>query len=298
MPGEVGVVVPALDQVVDVEAVVLADGDQRLRRDERGDLAGGQLAGRVSSSRDAVGGQEQVRRGSGRASAADGRGRASSTASGCRPNSSLQHREVAAVRVAQVEPDDCRAVGQVVADPSTGKPSATRRPSLYTRVRAWHRGGLCADTRACRCRRRVPAGEGGSVGCPGLQAAARGLRCRRVPTWSPHDRRNPRPVSGSSHPRSSSLPPPSRRPAPQARPGLAEVCHGPPSREPRTTAAPTNGPPEIGRRWTVSRAVQALTQGQVTDRRGDRQPRPRSCPRAPASPARGRDSRGYPRDPA
>jgi hypothetical protein len=31
MPGQVGVVVPPLDQAVDVEPVVLTDGDQRLK---------------------------------------------------------------------------------------------------------------------------------------------------------------------------------------------------------------------------------------------------------------------------
>ena len=58
--GEVEVGVPALDDLADVQAVVLADGDQRVRQHERGDLAGGELPGGLIQP-GAVGGHEQVR---------------------------------------------------------------------------------------------------------------------------------------------------------------------------------------------------------------------------------------------
>ena len=48
-PGQVGVLVPALDGRADVQAVVLADGDQRLAGDEGRELTCGQLAGAGSS---------------------------------------------------------------------------------------------------------------------------------------------------------------------------------------------------------------------------------------------------------
>ena len=56
---EVGAVVPALDQVVDVEAVVLADGDEGLGGDEGGELAADQLRRRPVEPH-GVGGEEQV----------------------------------------------------------------------------------------------------------------------------------------------------------------------------------------------------------------------------------------------
>ena len=128
VPGEVRVVVPALDDLADVQAVVLADGDQRVRQHERGHLAGGQLAGGRIEPR-AVGGHEQVG-----VVAVDLRPlpveQRVLDRDRVQPELLLQHREVAAVRVTQVEPDDRRAVGQVVADPLHRKALGDQAPVL------------------------------------------------------------------------------------------------------------------------------------------------------------------------
>jgi len=142
--GEVEVGVPALDDLADVQAVVLADGDQRVRQHERGDLAGGELPGGLIQP-GAVGGHEQVRvvpvdlgplpveqR------VLDGHR--------VQPELLLQHREVGAVRVAQVEPDGRRAVGQVVADPLDGKALPDEAPvPVQPGPRLAPGGGVTAD---------------------------------------------------------------------------------------------------------------------------------------------------------
>ena len=115
VPGQVGAGIPALDDLADVQAVVLADGDQRLRQDEHRQLAGGELAGRGVEPR-GVDGHEQVR-----VVPVDLRSlpveQRVLDLVGVQAELVLQHQEVVAVRVAQVEPDRGRAVGQVVADP-------------------------------------------------------------------------------------------------------------------------------------------------------------------------------------
>jgi hypothetical protein len=57
--GQVRAGVPVVEHRADVQPVVLADGDQRPRRDEGAQLAGGQLA-RSAVELDPVGEQEQV----------------------------------------------------------------------------------------------------------------------------------------------------------------------------------------------------------------------------------------------
>jgi hypothetical protein len=112
---EVRAGVPALDDLADVKAVVLADGDQRARQDEGGELAGGELAGRPVEPR-AVGGEEQVR-----AVAVDLRPfpvhEGVLDRHRVQPELLLQDRQVTVVRVAQVEPDQGPVVFQVIADP-------------------------------------------------------------------------------------------------------------------------------------------------------------------------------------
>jgi hypothetical protein len=112
--GEVGAFVPALDDRVDVQPVVLADGDQRLAGDEGRDLAGAQLAGAGVQPRP-VGGQEQV------AAVAVKLGPlavAQRGLDGQRVQAELlaQHGEVVAVGVTQVQPDGDGLISQVFAD--------------------------------------------------------------------------------------------------------------------------------------------------------------------------------------
>ena len=112
--GQVGAGVPALHHRTDVQTVVLADGDQRLGRDERGEFAGGQLAGGGVELR-AVGGQEQV------AAVAVELWTLALVArvlDGQRVQAELlaQHSQVVLVGIAQVEPDRDALVVQVVAD--------------------------------------------------------------------------------------------------------------------------------------------------------------------------------------
>jgi hypothetical protein len=85
--GEVGVLVPALNDCADVQPIAFADGDQRLTGNEGRELTGGQLAG-AGVEPGCVGGQEQV------AGVAVELGPLAVVqrvfdGSGCRPNSSL-----------------------------------------------------------------------------------------------------------------------------------------------------------------------------------------------------------------
>lgn len=60
MLGQIGRTVPAGDDLIDAETLVLADGDQRLLGDERGDLTAPQHPGDGVQTH-GMGGHEQVR---------------------------------------------------------------------------------------------------------------------------------------------------------------------------------------------------------------------------------------------
>ena len=168
--GQVGAVVPVVEHGADVQAVVLADGDQRPRRDERGQLAGGQLAGRrrpgARRRRAGTGGC-----GSGPAWAARGTCTASSTASGCSPNSALSTARSSRSGL-------CRS-SQTTAD-SSARPVAdvSDREALALQLAAPVQPGpglAAGRRRACAmaCRRPRPAGRGRGTSAP---AAARRQR--------------------------------------------------------------------------------------------------------------------------
>ena len=126
--GEIGAGVPVVDDLADVQAVVLADGDQRARQDERGDLTGGEFSGRRVKP-GAVRREEQVR-----AVAVDLRpfpvDQGVLDGHRVQPELFLQHREVVVIGVAQVEPDHGPRVGQVIADLLDGEALGNELPVL------------------------------------------------------------------------------------------------------------------------------------------------------------------------
>jgi serine phosphatase RsbU (regulator of sigma subunit) len=191
--GEVRAGVPLVDDGPDVQSVVLADGDEGPLRDERGQLAEAQLSRRVVEA-GAVRGQEQMSavpvelrpfvRDDG---VLDGHG--------VQPEFLLQHREVMAIGVAQVEPDEGGLIGgQVLAD-------VLRRESLRR-----ERAALVQASAGLALRRtagaqggggdrvRVPAVEGhgrrplGANRTAGRPEGAIGLRWhnrrRHRPSWA------------------------------------------------------------------------------------------------------------------
>ena len=170
VPGEVGAGVPAVDDLADVQPVVLADGDQRPRQDERRELAGGQLAGHQVKPR-AVGREEQVR-----PVAVDLRplpvDQGVLDRHGMQPELFLEHQQVALVGAAQVEPDHGTRIGEVIADLLDGEALLDELPVLVKPGPRLAVGRRCLADALGGNRLGVATVEGGVPGDGGPQLPA------------------------------------------------------------------------------------------------------------------------------
>ncbi len=117
--GQISAAVPVTDHGADVEAVVLADRDERAAHDERRQLAGAELSGLLIEVR-GVGGQEQVALVSVEFGALMlvlgvlNRERVQT-------EFLTQHRQILVIGIMQVEPDDRAVLLEIVADLHDGK---------------------------------------------------------------------------------------------------------------------------------------------------------------------------------
>ena len=154
---EIGAGVPAFDDGTDIQPVILADGDQRPRGDEGGELAGGQFS-RAGVQPRSVHVQEQV-------SAVAVKLRALVLMLGVlhgqrvQPELLAQHSQVTVVRVTQVQPDGDRLIGEVVTDLSN-RETLKLKPAIPVQPRACLAPGRAyiADRR-CGHRVRITAVE-------------------------------------------------------------------------------------------------------------------------------------------
>ena len=174
--GEVGGAVPALEHGVDREAVVLADGDQPARADERVDLGLVERAA-LDVDPDRVAGQEQVGGvavelgplvGAERRPRPPARAGSSSSASSWSCSSTVR-------RSRPRRP--CRAARGSSETSATGKPSASRTPLRYTLVMG---SPITSLSRKVNATRRRSGGARGDRRHPGRQRGP--LRHRRRST--------------------------------------------------------------------------------------------------------------------